>query len=43
MGTTFLFWGFITSWVICVVGLSLFAASLAGWITELRYERKHHS
>jgi hypothetical protein len=43
MGTTFLFWGFITSWVICAVGLALFAAALAGWITEIRYERKHHS
>jgi hypothetical protein len=42
MGIAFLFWGLITSWVIIVVGLALFAASLAGWITEIRYERKHH-
>jgi hypothetical protein len=42
MGTTFLFWGFITSWVVCAVGVALFAAALAGWITEIRYERKHH-
>jgi len=41
MGTAFLFWGLITSWVVFVVGLVLFAASLAGWITEIRYERKH--
>jgi hypothetical protein len=41
MGIAFLFWGLITSWVVLVVGLSLFAASLAGWITEIRYERKH--
>ena len=41
MGTAFLFWGLITSWVVLVVGLVLFAASLAGWITEIRYERKH--
>jgi len=42
MGTAFLFWGLITSWVVLVVGLVLFAASLAGWITEIRNERKHH-
>jgi hypothetical protein len=42
MGTAFLFWGLITSWVVLVVGLALFSASLAGWITELRNERKHH-
>ena len=41
MGTAFLFWGLITSWVVFVVGLVLFAASLAGWITEIRHERKH--
>jgi hypothetical protein len=41
MGVTFLFWGLITSLIIFVVGLVLFSASLAGWITEIRYERKH--
>ena len=40
MGTTFLFWGLITSWVIFLVGLGLFAAALAGWLTEIRYERR---
>jgi hypothetical protein len=40
MGIAFLFWGLITSWVVLVVGLSLFLASLAGWITEIRHERK---
>jgi hypothetical protein len=39
MGTTFLFWGLITSWVIFLVGASLFIAALAGWITEIRYGR----
>jgi hypothetical protein len=39
MGTTFLFWGFVTSWVILAVGTGLFIASLAGWITEIRRER----
>jgi hypothetical protein len=42
MGIAFLFWGLITSWVTFVVGLTLFIASLAGWITEIRYERKRH-
>ena len=41
MGTTFIAWGVITSGVIFLVGLALFIASLAGWITELRHARKH--
>ena len=40
MGTTFIFWGLITSWVIFAVGLGLFVAALAGWVTEIRHERK---
>jgi hypothetical protein len=40
LGIAFLFWGLITSWVVLAVGLSLFIASLAGWISEIRYERK---
>ena len=39
MGTTFVLWGLITSWVILVVGIGLFAASLAGWIYEILRER----
>ena len=42
MGIAFLFWGLITSLVTFLVGLGLFIASLAGWITEIRYERKRH-
>ena len=42
MGIAFIFWGLITSLVVFVVGLALFIASLAGWITEIRYERKRH-
>ena len=41
MGTTFMFWGLITSWVIIVVGIALFTASLAGWIYEILRERHH--
>lgn len=40
MGTTFIFWSLITSWVIFFIGLGLFIAALAGWITEIRHERK---
>jgi len=43
MGVAFLFWGLITSWVILVVGAGLFAASLAGWITDIRHERTRHT
>lgn len=42
MGTTFIFWGLITSVVILLVGIGLFVAALAGWITEIRHERKQH-
>ena len=40
MGVSFFFWGLITSWVILAVGGGVFVASLAGWITEIRHERK---
>jgi multisubunit Na+/H+ antiporter MnhE subunit len=40
MGTTFIFWGLITSWVIFLVGIGLFTAALAGWVSEIRHERK---
>lgn len=39
MGATMIFWSLITSWVILLVGLGLFAASLAGWVTEICHER----
>jgi len=40
MGVSFIFWGLITTWVVFVVGVVLFAASLAGWITDIRHEYK---
>jgi len=42
MGVTFFFWGLITSWVIIAIGAGLFVAALAGWITDIRHERKRH-
>lgn len=40
MGTTCILWGLITSWIILVVGLVIFAASLTGWINEIHHERQ---
>jgi hypothetical protein len=42
MGVAFLFWGLITTWVVLLVGVALFVAALAGWITEIRHEYKPH-
>jgi hypothetical protein len=41
MGTTFIAWGLITSVVVFFVGVGLFVAALAGWITDLCHERNH--
>jgi hypothetical protein len=41
MGSTFIAWGLITSSVVFFVGVGLFIAALAGWITDLRNERKN--
>jgi hypothetical protein len=40
LGSALLFWGTITSWVILLVGLGLFAVTLSGWIAEILHERK---
>jgi hypothetical protein len=40
LAITFIFWGLVTSWVVLVVGVALFVASLAGWIADIRHERK---
>jgi hypothetical protein len=40
MGTALIFWGFITMWIILLAGVGLFSAALAGWISEMRHERK---
>jgi hypothetical protein len=42
LGITFIFWSLITSWVVLVIGIALFAASLAGWISDLLHESKQH-
>ena len=40
MGVAFMFWGLISNWVVLLVGVVLFTAALAGWITEIRHEYK---
>jgi hypothetical protein len=42
LGITLLFWGLVSSWVILGAGVGLLALALAGWIKELRHERKRH-
>lgn len=41
LATTFIFWGLVSSWVITAIGIIQFAGCLAGWVNELRHERKH--
>lgn len=44
LGITFIFWSLITSWVVLVVGVATFAASLTGWIRDILHEqRESHS
>lgn len=38
MGLALLGWGLLAGWIISVAGLLIMAYTLAGWITELRYE-----
>lgn len=38
MGLAFLGWGLLAGWIISAAGLLIMAYTLAGWITELRYE-----
>jgi hypothetical protein len=40
MGVAFIFWGLISNFVVSLVGIALFAAALAGWITDIRHEHK---
>jgi hypothetical protein len=38
LGISFLFWGFVSSWIISVIGLLITIVSLANWIAELRHD-----
>ncbi len=38
LGITLMAWGLLTMWIMSVVGLGLFAWSMASWIREIRAE-----
>jgi hypothetical protein len=40
LGVTLLVWGLISSPIVSAFGVVLFAVALAGWIKEIRHERK---
>ncbi len=42
LGITFIAWGFVTSPIVLGAGLVLFFVSLAGWVGDIRHERKGH-
>jgi len=39
LAVTLLLWGLVSSLIISGVGLVLFIAALAGWISDIRHER----
>jgi hypothetical protein len=42
LAATLILWGFASTFIISLIGLCLFAVALAGWIGEIRHERKSH-
>jgi hypothetical protein len=40
LAVTLMLWGLASSLIVTAVGLGLFAASIAGWIAEIRHERR---
>jgi hypothetical protein len=42
LGAMLLIWGIISTPLLAIPGLILFAAALAGWIGEMRHERQQH-
>lgn len=42
LAATLIVWGLISSLIISMVGIGLFAVSLTGWIGDIRHERKEH-
>jgi len=39
---TQILWGFVSAFFITGVGAALFIAAIAGWIGDIRHERKQH-
>jgi len=42
LAVTLILWGFVSSLFITAVGVALFAASLVGWVKDIRHERQQH-
>jgi hypothetical protein len=40
LAATLLVWGLISSLIVTAFGLALFVVTMAGWIREIRHERK---
>lgn len=38
LGTFFIFWGFIASPIISLIGVIVLGISIAGWIQDMNYE-----
>lgn len=43
LGVMLFAWGIVTSLIIFLIGVAVLATSIAGWIGEIRHERKHAS
>ena len=42
LGTVFIFWGVVTSYLIFAVGVGLLSLAVVGWILEIRREGAPH-
>lgn len=42
LAVTLVAWGLVSSLLITAVGCALFGVSLAGWIRDIRHERRQH-
>ena len=40
LAVTLILWGFVSSFIVTGVGVVLFVAALAGWVGDIRHERK---
>ena len=38
LGTVFIFWGILTTWLITGIGVVVFAVALGGWIADIHHE-----
>ncbi|HUZ47564.1 MAG TPA: hypothetical protein VMW54_13085 [Terriglobia bacterium] len=41
VGMVCMLWGILTTYLITLVGVVLFAVGISGWIGELRHEHRH--